>query len=128
MIKNYDYDDDFFCSGGVPDLSVVQISPGEALSGAHRLPSLFVMLRPIHQGFKKPLNMFFGAFIDQIPLSVKALSGVSDHHLGLVDGMHVEKHKHLSQVVLRAGCSNVPNGCAHYRYRFAVPGIVSVGP
>ncbi|HEX8138213.1 MAG TPA: hypothetical protein VF544_11530 [Pyrinomonadaceae bacterium] len=44
----------------------------------------------------------FRRVIRQIPLRVKPLCGVANHHLRLVDGEHVEEDHHLAQVILSA--------------------------
>jgi hypothetical protein len=71
--------------------------------------------------------MFSRRCVCQISFLIKAVHGVADQHLGLVDCEHVELHENLPQMIL--GTRGVDGSCGrtHDRGRFPVPGAVAVG-
>ena len=70
---------------------------------------------------------FLGLFVGEVACGIELLRGVCDHHLGLVDGEHVQEHETLAQVILRAGGALRTTGSAHHRDWLALPGVVAIG-
>ena len=52
--------------------------------------------------FQQLSNQFLCRFVGQLALLVEMFVSVGEHDFGLIDGIHVEKHEHLPQVILRA--------------------------
>src|SRR5436190_743237 len=72
--------------------------------------------------------MFTRRHVCQISFLIKAVHGVADQHLGLVDWEHVEIHENLPRrVILRTRGADGSCCCTHDRGRFAIPGAVAVG-
>src|SRR5947207_15328781 len=72
--------------------------------------------------------MFTRRHVCQISFLIKAVHGVADQHLGLVDWQHVEIHENLPRrVILRTRGADGSCCCTHDRGRFAIPGAVAVG-
>src|ERR1041384_2324282 len=84
-------------------------------------------LGPAHQILKELADQLFCLLIGQVSLRIEALGGVADHDLRLVERKHIEEEEHLARRVWRPRRAESADGSAHDRYRFAIPGAVSIG-
>ena len=68
---------------------------------------------PVRKILKQPADVVFCRLIGQVSLRIEALGGTADHHLRLINWIHIQKDEYLSQVVLRPGRADGSDRSAH---------------
>jgi hypothetical protein len=95
-------------------IPIILSSSSRGFSG----PLLLEAASPIYEISKQLADEIFSRLIGQFAPRVEMLGGVADHDLRPIDGVHVQKHEYLAQVILCPRGSESSYRCAHDRDRF----------
>ena len=63
---------------------------------------------PIRQALEELADELFRCLVRQVSSRIKALPGITDHHLRLINRKHIEKDEYLSEMVLRRAVPMAP--------------------
>jgi len=88
-----------------------ETAPSWTLLGA--LPKL---LGPFHKIPQQLADQVQGSFIRKGSLGVELLSGITDHHFGLIDRKYVQEHENLAEMVLRPYGPKISDRSSHNRH------------
>src|ERR1035437_6063588 len=86
----------------------------------------FQFARERRQRRQQTADHLLRLLVGQIALGVATLPGQADHHLRLVEGVHVQKHKALAQVILCARRPHHSRRGPHDGDRLARPRVIAV--
>src|SRR5262249_17429557 len=118
-----------WCRNARPTNKLVPRRPEALRASCHeervlRRAAALVCQRPGLQGFQELLDQTLRRLIVEVALVVEAVLRLRDHHLGLVDGEHVEEDADLAQVILRSRRAEHAAARAHHGNRLAVERLV----
>jgi hypothetical protein len=82
---------------------------------------------PLHEILEQLMDILFGRVVREVPVFIKALGRIADHHLRTVEREHVQKNHRLAEMILRARRGDVSDRRAHDRRRFPFPRALAGG-
>ena len=83
---------------------------------------------PGHEIAQQLSNQVFCVLIERVSRGIEPLGRVRNHHFRLVDGIHVQKDKHLPQMILSPRRAEHPGGGSHHRDGLPVPDVIAIRP